>query len=270
VAEFIGYEAVIAAGVGETVPIGSIQPHPQNPRKHRIELIARSLQKFGQRSPLVVQRSTGYILKGNGTHAAAQMLGWQDIAVVFSDLEGDAATAYMLADNRPSDLASYERRKLRDTLAGLVAGPGLFDTLWGEDEFEDLDEEFRGVAPLPAKAGIDQEAAATAPTEGSKAPDPAKKMREVPFVFTASEHALFMEWMSQLKEAFGTTDWKSTIFECVKRQAALEADGVNRTGRVPPPPPEQVPGQVGMDDVLAEEPLTPAETAKDDDFDLPF
>lgn len=242
-----GYENTSELAI-EYVPIDSVKEHPQNPRKHRVEMIARALQEFGQRSPIVVAKDTNFILKGNGTHKAAKMLGWGQIAVIWSELEGDAATAYMLSDNRPSDLATYDRKKLRDGLAAMVAGPGLNSTLWGEEEFEDLDEEFRGVATLPqtssddAGDGASAEAAPTAPKA-----DPAKKMREVPFVFTAAEHALFMEWLSQLKTAFGTNDWKETVYEAIRRQAVAEGGGHVQTGIKAP---EQVPGQVGLDEAI--------------------
>lgn len=247
----IGYEAkTVAITDVDIVAIDAVHEHPQNPRKHRIEMIARALMQFGQRSPLIVQGSTKLILKGNGTWKAAKLLGWSEIAVIWSDLEGDEALAYMLSDNRPSDLATYDRKKLRDGLAAMIAGPGLNVTLWGEEEFEDLDEEFRGMVELPARTTADegdgqvQEAAPAKP-----AADPTKKMREVPFVFSASEHANFMEWLSQLKSAFGTNDWKATVYEAVKRQAAWESEGINQRGKIPEP---QVEGQVGLDEAIQE------------------
>lgn len=241
----LGYEAQIAVEGWQNVPIDSIRPHPQNPRKHRVEMIARSLQQFGQRSPVVVQKGTGLILKGNGTWQSAKLLGWSEIAIILSDLQGDEAMAYMLADNRPSDLASYDRKRLRDGLAQMIAGPGLNATMWGDDEFQDLDEEFKGIATLPEKGGPDAQ-----PTEAATvSPDPAKKMRQVPFTFSSAEHALFTEWLSQLKAAFGTSDMKATVYEAVRRQAVAEGGGHVQTGLKAP---EQVPGQVGLEEVLAE------------------
>lgn len=263
----LGFEAkTMAVGDIDIVGIDDVQEHPMNPRKHRVELIARALMDYGQRTPIVAQQSTKLILKGNGTWKAAKLLGWSEIAVIWSDLEGDAAVAYMLSDNRPSDLATYDRKKLRDGLAQMIAGPGLNVTLWGEEEFEDLDEEFRGMLTLPAQATVDEgdgptEAAATA----KPVADPTKKMREVPFVFTAVEHAQFMEWLSQLKSAFGTNDWKATVYEAIRRQAMWESDGVNQKGKVPEP---VVEGQVGLDEVIDEaqavEIAAQAEVAKDE------
>jgi len=260
----LGYESkALAVGDIEIVAIDDVQEHPLNPRKHRIEMIARALTEFGQRSPIVVQADSKFILKGNGTWKAAKLLGWDEIAVVWSDLTGDAAMAYMLSDNRPSDLATYDRKKLRDGLAQMIAGPGLNVTLWGEEEFEDLDEEFRGITELPAsgyaKAEPGQSEAEAVATASAATPATAK-MREVPFVFTAVEHAQFMEWLSQLKTAFGTSDWKQTVFEAVRRQAMWETDGVNQKGKIPD---EQVPGQVGMDEAIAQEPEQAAEPKAD-------
>jgi len=60
------------------VPVQRIKVDPRNARKHdedNLKSIAASLQKFGQRVPLVVNETTGLIEKGNGTFQAAQQLG---------------------------------------------------------------------------------------------------------------------------------------------------------------------------------------------------
>lgn len=70
-----------------------------------IETIKASLARFGQRTPLVVQRQGMIVRKGNGTLEAARALGWGIIAALVVD-EGDVpATAYALADNRSGELA---------------------------------------------------------------------------------------------------------------------------------------------------------------------
>lgn len=110
----------------ERVPIASLTPHPANARRGDVEVIAESLAAHGQFSPIVVQRSTRHIVKGNHTFAAAIALGWADIDVAFIDVDDDQALRIMLVDNRSSDLGAYAEQSLTELLAELdsLAGTG--------------------------------------------------------------------------------------------------------------------------------------------------
>lgn len=59
----------------EVVPIDSVRPHPQNPRRGNVDAIAQLIRANGFRGALVVQRSTGYILAGNPRWLAAKKAG---------------------------------------------------------------------------------------------------------------------------------------------------------------------------------------------------
>ena len=89
------------------ISITDLSLDPKNARKHsarNLEAIAASLEKFGQRKPIVVHR--GVVLAGNGTLEAAKTLGWTEIEVaeVPDDWDNDTAKAYALADNRTAVL----------------------------------------------------------------------------------------------------------------------------------------------------------------------
>ena len=102
----------------EHVAISSLVLDPNNARKHdekNLEAIKGSLTKFGMQKPIVVDKK-GVVLAGNGTLAAAKALGWEKIAVVRTDLEGFNAAAYALADNRTSELASWDEDVLGKSL----------------------------------------------------------------------------------------------------------------------------------------------------------
>lgn len=106
----------------ETVKISSLAADPENARKHsqkNIDAIAGSLDKFGQRRPLVVWDNI--IIAGNGTVEAAKSLGWQDIEVtrVPAEWSSDQARAYALADNRTSELATWDSEILASQLIDL-------------------------------------------------------------------------------------------------------------------------------------------------------
>ncbi len=75
------------------VPVETLAFLRCNPRKHQpedVDALAKSLAKFGQRKPVVVNMRTGEIEAGNGTLQAALTLNWQYVARVrVDDLRGD-------------------------------------------------------------------------------------------------------------------------------------------------------------------------------------
>jgi ParB-like chromosome segregation protein Spo0J len=129
------------------VPLGAVSPHPRNPKDHDLGAIAASFARFGQQQPIVVQRSTGWIIAGNGRHAAAPMVGelrevlglasdglWTHIAAVFSDLTDEEALAFALADNRTTELGGWHDEKLADVLRELEAKGALLGTGYDSDD----------------------------------------------------------------------------------------------------------------------------------------
>ena len=105
--------------------ISDLTADPENARTHdkkNLDAIASSLEKFGQRKPIVVM-PTGVILAGNGTWAAAKQLGWTEITVSVTPADWDYATAkaYALADNRTAELAEWDSGVLASQLLELDA-----------------------------------------------------------------------------------------------------------------------------------------------------
>ena len=103
------------------VHVSSLRLDNHNARIHdkrNIDAIKRSLQRFGQQKPIVVNNK-GVVVAGNGTLEAAIGLGWSDVAVVRTGLEGDEAAAYAIADNKTSELGTWDERQLKDTLEEL-------------------------------------------------------------------------------------------------------------------------------------------------------
>lgn len=104
------------------VPIATLKLDPNNARKHserNLDAIAASLEKFGQRKPIVVHN--GVVIAGNGTLEAAKKLGWNEILIaeVPSDWDKDTAKAYALADNRTAELAEWDENALAKQLLEL-------------------------------------------------------------------------------------------------------------------------------------------------------
>lgn len=121
--------------VVEYVPADTVQPHPANARRGRPEEIARSVETNGVYKPIVVQRSTGYVLAGNHTLKALQQLGHERVPVVYRDVDDTAARRIMLADNRTADLGTYD---LDDLVANLKALPDLDGTGYDDEDLTRL------------------------------------------------------------------------------------------------------------------------------------
>lgn len=125
------------------VPVGSLVPDPQNARKHgrkNMDTVMASLDRFGQRMPIVVQKSNMVVRVGNARLEAAKRLGWTHIAAVIVD-EGDVeATAFALVDNRSSELGEWDIENLTTQLQHLDGlSSELIDGLgWDTNDLEVL------------------------------------------------------------------------------------------------------------------------------------
>ena len=111
------------------VPVEQLRPYGQNPRRGNVELIADSLRANGQYRPVVVNRRTNEVLAGNHTLAAAQLLGWDQLAATWVDVDDDAAARIVLIDNRANDLSGYDDQALAQVLDSLpdLGGTGYND-----------------------------------------------------------------------------------------------------------------------------------------------
>lgn len=106
---------------GFVTPIDQLLPHPQNVREHDEDVIRESLVLNGQYGPVLFQRSTGYLLAGNGTYAAALSLGWTHLAAVPLDVDNDEALRILLADNRAAEVGGNDPEALVALLRSLEA-----------------------------------------------------------------------------------------------------------------------------------------------------
>ncbi len=126
------------------VPLSSVELHPHNPRQGNVAAIEASLARFGQQKPIVVQASTHRVVAGNHLVRAARSLGWTEIAANVVELDDATATAFLLTDNRSSDLGGYDDALLAAILAEQAAFGNLDATGYNADD----------VAALVAAAGL--------------------------------------------------------------------------------------------------------------------
>lgn len=136
-------------------PLDAIQAHPKNPNNGDTDTIAESLLANGMFRPVVVQRSTGYILAGNHTYYAMLQLGEPDIPAYYLDVTDQQALKIMLADNRTAQLARMDDGQLIALLQDL--GGDDLATLYGTGYTNDdlLDLLRASEKPLHPYASID-------------------------------------------------------------------------------------------------------------------
>jgi DNA modification methylase len=124
----------------QRVPLAELHLDPCNARLHddrNLDAIRGSLAGFGQQKPIVVD-SASVIRAGNGTYLAAKSLGWETIDVVRTSLAGLDAAAFAIADNRTSDLSTFDNAALAKLLQELGKEDALEGVGFDEAELDEL------------------------------------------------------------------------------------------------------------------------------------
>lgn len=113
----------------ELVSVSSLSCHPDNPRVGDVSVIVESIKSNGWYGTVIAQRATGFVLAGNHRLKAAREYGLDSVPVIWLDIDDDRALRILLADNRTSDLASYDDTVLARLLEDLNASSeGLIGT----------------------------------------------------------------------------------------------------------------------------------------------
>jgi DNA modification methylase len=113
------------SSAGEIIerPIDELKPDPNNPRTHsktQIKKISRSIKQFGFISPVIIDVQ-GRIIAGHGRIRAAKLLGWKRVPTLcIEHLTPEEAKAYQIADNRLTELATWDRQLLGVVLKDLT------------------------------------------------------------------------------------------------------------------------------------------------------
>jgi len=101
--------------------IDAVKPYANNPRKNdaAVEAVARSIQAYGVRQPLVVDED-GVLIVGHTRLLALKRLGYKTVPVhVAKGLTEAEARGYRLADNATSTLSTWDDDKLVEELTKL-------------------------------------------------------------------------------------------------------------------------------------------------------
>ena len=95
----------------KTVGVASLKSDPNNPNKHgakNLQSIDDSFDQFGQLEPLLVQKSTGVVISGNGRLARLVARGVEDVQITELDVNDETAQRISLVMNRTGQLAELD------------------------------------------------------------------------------------------------------------------------------------------------------------------
>lgn len=112
-------------------------PNPKNNNRHSIEQL-KQLSKIidyqGQRSPIVISKRSGFIVKGHGRLEAIKLLGWEKIAVDYQDYKDEAQEyADMTADNEIARWAELDYHMMMEDIKSI---PDLDTSMLGLKSLE--------------------------------------------------------------------------------------------------------------------------------------
>lgn len=143
----------------EHVPLGWLLSHqaPRNPKKHDVDGVAASMSRFGFTIPVALDEQTNTVVAGHGRievlntikeagkPAPGRVVVREDGEWLVPVLRGLSfanaveAEAYLLADNRHTEVGGYDDTMLATMLSELAGeGVGLEGIGWDEREVADL------------------------------------------------------------------------------------------------------------------------------------
>ena len=122
----------------ENVDPTTLSLHPENPRQGDVGAIVTSIEKNGWFGTLVAQRKTRQVLAGNHRLQAAIALEMDSVPVYWVDVDESEAKRILLADNRTSDLATWDDTILVTLLEALATNDELLGSGYDGDDLDAL------------------------------------------------------------------------------------------------------------------------------------
>ena len=133
--------------------LDQIKPYENNPRinDEAVDKVARSIQDFGFRSPIIVDKDN-VIIAGHTRLKDSYQLGLKEAPVIIADdLTEEQVNALRLVDNKTSEFAKWDFEKLEEELLNI----DLDLTAFGFDlsDFDPKEDEPKEREDLSDKAG---------------------------------------------------------------------------------------------------------------------
>lgn len=127
----------------EYIDINKIKPYTNNPRNNEkaIKYVANSIEKFGFKVPLVIEKD-GTIITGHTRYEACKLLGMEEVPCIIADeLTEKQIKAFRIADNKTNDMAEWNEDLLAIELKDVLEDIDMTDFGFGEFELSILTED---------------------------------------------------------------------------------------------------------------------------------
>lgn len=139
--------------------INLLIPYENNPRNNdkAVEAVANSIKEFGFKVPIIIDKNN-VIVAGHTRLKAAKKLGLTDVPVIIADdLNDDQIKAFRLADNKVSEIATWNDDLLLEELKSINFDMTMFNfeeplTITENDDFN-VDEAFESIVNPVSKKG---------------------------------------------------------------------------------------------------------------------
>ena len=110
-------------GKKQVVKIADLKPYERNARTHsaeQVEQIAKSIEEFGFLNPVLIDEQKN-IIAGHGRVMAAQKMGLTEVPCLYVEgLTEEQRRAYILADNRLTELGGWDMTIVTEELKDLA------------------------------------------------------------------------------------------------------------------------------------------------------
>ena len=119
----------------EEVNINELTPYSNNPRNNdaAVDAVAASIKEFGFKVPIIIDNNN-VIVAGHTRLKAARKIGLEKVPCIKADdLTPEQLKAFRLADNKVSELASWDFDKLEEELAELDLDMSAFGFVEEDD-----------------------------------------------------------------------------------------------------------------------------------------
>ena len=135
----------------QEIPTADLVPYQANAKMHgkkQIEQLKQSINEFGFLTPCLIDADNN-IIAGHGRIMAAQELGMETVpCVCIEELTEEQRRAYILADNRLTELGEWDRGILSAELAALqdagfnieLTGFNIDDIIIDDIDFSEIDD----------------------------------------------------------------------------------------------------------------------------------
>lgn len=220
----------------EYMSLAAIKRWSDNPKKHDLEALRRSIERFGFVQPVTLDERTETLVAGHGRLQALTALrdggaappagveetaqGWQVPVLRGVRFKSDTdMEAYAIADNRLEELGRWDEWTLGTVMEGLVAaGNGQAEGLgWTAEEIDRLRAVAQGDVLTYGQAETGQ-----SPEDGRSVYETTEQ-RQICLIFREQEYDRVLALFRRVQEAHELPSFSAVVDKCLDGYEAAQA-----------------------------------------------